>query len=249
MQGKILFLVIAVAALAVILGYTAQPIISDPGTQQIITGKATPTPQPTDKVYLLLPAVDDNGNGRLADLLVELKPGTGKAFIAFQDDTPLLAPETQESLKIAMELGKLYATRDTSKYDLLYTMNAPSAIVGGKSAGAAVAVATVALLQGTMLRGDTLITGGVDEHGNVTPVGGVLEKARAVKQAGFRKLIVPRGERTASVVKQDCRTQTVSGGSYQKCTATTVQVDIATEVGIEITEVDNVQQAVKELRN
>ncbi len=251
MNSKIALLVLAAAAFAVAVGYFSQPFLSqqEQVTEKIIVGnRTTPAGQPADRAYLLLPAVDEQGRGRLAELLVEATPGSGKIFIAFQEDTPLLSQDTQESLKIAIELGKLMATRDVSKLDLKYTMNAPSAVVGGKSAGAAVAVATIALLQGIPLKGDTLITGGVDEQGNIVRVGGVLEKAKAAADAGFRRLVVPAGEATAAVVQQQCQQQAVPGGVARRCTSVTAQIDVAKEAGIEIVEVANVRQALAEMR-
>lgn len=252
LMNKILPLAILFAALfAVVLGYFSQPYIQEEGgaTKQIMVGGGKPAShgQP-DKVYLLLPAVDDAGRGRLAELLVEASPGSGKAFIAFQEDTPLFSPDTQESLKIAIELGRLLATRDASKIDLKYTMNAPSAVVGGKSAGAAVAVATVSLLQGIRLRSDTLITGSIDQQGNVLRVGGMLEKARAVKEAGFAKLVVPRGEKISFVVRDECIEQPVPGGVMRRCQARSEAIDVEKEVGIQIVEVDNIRQAVTEMK-
>ncbi len=251
MNKKLLLAILFAVAVALMLGYFSQPYIkaddSSANILPIIPGQAL-KPQTPDKIYLLLPAVDDAGRGRLAELLVEATPGSGKASIAFQEDTPLFSPDTQESIKIAISLGKLLATRDASKIDLKYTMNAPSAIVEGKSAGAAVAVATVALLQGITLRSDALITGGIDEQGNIMRVGGILEKARAVKNAGFRKFVVPRGEKNAVVPHQVCTDQPVAGGVIHRCQMASGSVDIEAEVGIEIAEVDNVQQALQEMR-
>lgn len=246
---QLLLAILLAAAVAAMLGYLSQPYVQEEeGIQKIAIGGSAGKQAQADKVYLLLPAVDDAGRGRLAEILVEASPGSGKAFIAFQEDTPLLSPDTQESLKIAIELGKLLATRDVNKLDLKYTMNAPSAIVGGKSAGAAVAVATIALLQGTQLRGDTLITGGIDASGNILRVGGILEKARAVKEAGFRKLVVPPGEKTAFVVREECAEERVPGGVFRRCQARSVQVDVASEVGIEIAEASDMREALAEMR-
>lgn len=251
MQKQLVFFILAAAAFAIVLGYAAQPFIrtSEQLNERVNVGGAAPqSSQPIDKAYLLLPAVDESGRGKMAELIVEMRQGSGKVFIAFEEDAPLLSPETQESLKIAIQLGKLLATRDASKVDLHYTMNAPSSIVGGKSAGAAVAVATVALLQGISLRADVAISGGVDEQGNVLRVGGVLEKARAVRDAGFSKFVVPRGESTAFVVREECVDEPVAGGVFRRCASRTIPVDISKEVGIELVEVDNVQQAIGQMR-
>lgn len=254
MSKQLLLAILLAAAISITLGYFSQPYIGEQDGQtleKLVAGAAgsTGAKQSTpDKIYLLLPAVDDAGRGRLAEILVEASPGTGKAFIAFQQDTPLLSPDTQESLKIAIELGKLLATRDAGKLDLKYTMNAPSAIVGGKSAGAAVALATVALLRGIPLRNDALITGGIDENGNILRVGGIPAKARAVKDAGFKKLVVPRGEKIAVVAKEECVEEPVPGGTFRRCQTRTMTIDVEQEVGIEIAEAGNIQQALAEMR-
>ncbi len=238
----LLAVLIILVVVGLFAGYNALPAPAS---------SASPTPMPTialpttPRALMTLPAVDSNGVGRLAELLVEMRPGTGKVFIAFNENNPILNDETQASLKTAIAVARRYATINDADYDLHYTMSAPSATVGGSSAGAAMAVATLLLLQGKTPRNDTVITGTITEEGFIGQVGGVLEKARAAKEAGFTRMVVPRGEAEEIVPRQVC-TETKSGSSSVKsCQTRDVLVRVDDEIGITILEARDVLQAVE----
>src|SRR5512133_756967 len=71
--------------------------------------------------------------GSTADLLLEVKDGTGRVFI---DSFPLSKIDTQISARFAKEVACNFLEADCSKYDFFYTIRANSAIIGGPSAGA-----------------------------------------------------------------------------------------------------------------
>ncbi|HEV2108436.1 MAG TPA: endopeptidase La [Thermomicrobiales bacterium] len=62
----------------------------------------------------------------------------------------------------------------------------------GPSAGIAMATALVSLLTQTPVREDVAMTGEITLRGQVLPVGGIKEKALAVKRAGVATFILPR---------------------------------------------------------
>ncbi len=249
MEKLVFILLLGAVVFSLYLGYAASPAITEPVPTATIAPRLSPRPieAPTDSVTLKLLGVDDQGKGQIAEINVEAVKGTGKVFIAFTSSNPVLQDETQASLKIAVDLGKRFATRDINAIDLRYSMTAPSQTVGGQSAGAAIAVATMALLTKTKLRGDVAITGGVDEVGRITRVGGVLPKALAAKDAGFNKLLVPPGESQVYVGKEECFDENVSGSVVHRCITKNVPVDVNTEAGIDVVEVKDVVSALKEM--
>src|SRR3989344_157021 len=131
-----------------------------------------------------LMAVDLNGNGLLIDLTVEIKPGDGK--ILANIDVPSFITDTQASMREAARQAAVFAKTDISNLDVVYSVTGPVNTIGGPSAGAAMTVATAALLLNKPLRQDALITGTIEDDGTIGPVGGIREKLEAAKTAGYK---------------------------------------------------------------
>lgn len=235
--------------MAFFLGYAsnvslqAQPEVR---TLPLATPQAQEFESPQDiarKVSLDLPAVDRQGSGALASFSVEVKTGSGKVYIGV-NDSPLVNADTQSSLRIALDVAKNTASASTRDLDVFYSFSTESDVVGGRSAGAAATVATMAALRGEKLRPDVLITGTVEPDGRIGPVGKILEKAQVVRQAGYLTLLVPVGESTQNLVVEECRDRRVGNTFVRECLSTTKKVDVASQVpGLAILEVENVLDA------
>lgn len=241
MKASVVLLVIVAVAAGLLLGYTAAPVKKPAATPTL-----APLPQEFDEreqASLVIPAVDTTGQGRLAEVVVELEKGTGKIFVGFNENNPVLNDETQESLKTAVSVAKRYALRNPDNYDLHYSMNSHSSEVGGGSAGAAFTIATMAVLQGRKLRNDTAVTGTVLPDGSIGRVGGVLEKARAVKAAGFKRLVVPLGEAWITEMREKCEERTTPNSAFRQCTSAPINVSVAQQAGIEVIEASRVLDA------
>ncbi|MGC8851369.1 MAG: S16 family serine protease [Candidatus Micrarchaeia archaeon] len=269
------FLALALcAAAAAVIGYQAASHLSEAPTQP----QAIPTPYyvvapdqptvtpfpstppataaPTRKISLKLPAVTSTNKGILAELTVTAKPGTGQVFISFSDSNPIIMNDTQVSIRTAIEAAK-QATGITSlnetNQDYFFTINTPSEAVSGKSAGAATAIALMALLEGSNLRNDTLITGTIQPDGRIGPVGKILFKAQAAKEAGYSTLLVPPGESTTKISRtienRSCTKEFIPNEKkpYEKCVVSTYEVveeaNISQAIGINVLEVSNITQA------
>jgi len=63
--------------------------------------------------------------------------------------------------------------------------------VDGPSASGAISVLTKGILEGKLPRQDAVMTGAVDVYGNVVPVGGLFEKAKATVKSGKTYLVTP----------------------------------------------------------
>ncbi len=64
--------------------------------------------------------------------------------------------------------------------------------VDGPSAGVAMAVVAVSALTGQKVDGACAVTGEISVQGQVKPVGGVPAKLEAARQAGIRKVFIPK---------------------------------------------------------
>ncbi len=190
---------------------------------------------------LKLPAVSSNSKGVLADLELVISSGEGRVYTRIDGDNPLVNTDTQNSMKRAVNKARSYT--HVQDKDLYFSMNSGSNLVGGVSAGAAFTMLTIAALNGDKLRNDTLITGSIELDGSIGPVGKVLEKAAAVKKAGYVRFLVPKGEGITSEDKTDCVKKDFENGFYESCTSVPIQVNIQNKTGLEIIEVTNFTQA------
>lgn len=250
MRRVLLVILLVCMVAAFLIGYEAKENVEVTVVNQTISASATPSASATiaserefSTVLLKLPAVDREGNGALADLTIESGEGSGKIFIGFSKGSPLLNTDTQDSIQTALRIASKVTGKPLDNKDIFYTISAQSDVVGGKSAGAAVTVGTMAVVLGEKLKGNTVITGTIEEDGTIGPVGRILEKAKAVKSAGFTSFLVPAGEAIQKVAVETCREQHTETQVIQECTQTFRDVDVAEETGLDIVEVANVYDA------
>ena len=128
----------------------------------------------------LLAMVESGGESRgaLADLQLDIKPGSERVFL---ETFPLTKITTQVSLRFAQQIACSEFDIDCSGYDFFYTITALPGIVGGPSAGSAAAVLAAALLNGDELRKDIGVTGTINSGGIIGPVGGLKSKIKAAQ--------------------------------------------------------------------
>ncbi len=200
-------------------------------------------------VSVPIPAVSRTGEGALAEFSVTTRPGTGKLFLQSDSGSPLANPDTQLSIRTAVDVARQLAGASAPNADVFVSFQASSDLVSGASAGAGVAVATLAALKGTPLKTSVLVTGSVTPEGKITAVGKVLEKARAAAASGIVLMLVPRGEMTATIEKSTCNSESIDDAYYRSCKPVSVTVQVATESGIDVLEVDSVLQAYELMRN
>ena len=179
--------------------------------------------------HMKLLAVKESENGYeggIAELYLEIKPGSGKVFL---ETFPLTRTDTQMSTRFAKAIACDALERDCDDVDFFYTINADSAIIAGPSAGASIAILTVALLENLKLNEYYAITGTINSGGLIGPVGGLKAKVEAAKKIGLKKVFIPEGE---IIVKAD---------------NTTIDLKtLAKELNIEIVEASTLSEAVKE---
>ncbi|MBN1386273.1 hypothetical protein JW968_04860 [Candidatus Woesearchaeota archaeon] len=145
-------------------------------------------------LHMNLLAVSRDGadmNGRRADLFLDMQPGTGRIFI---DSYPLTQLDTQISTRFANQIACDFSGEDCSKHDFFYTIRASSPIIGGPSAGAALALITLAGLEGFEIPDTFSVTGTINSGELIGPVGGLKQKIEAAAAAGLKNVMVPMGE-------------------------------------------------------
>jgi PDZ domain-containing protein len=100
-------------------------------------------------------------------------------------------PEDEDQPLLGVQLG----TRD-QEINLPFPVEIDTGQVGGPSAGLAFTLAVLDVLTPGELTGgkDVAVTGTIDGLGNVGPIGGIAQKAAAVRDAGHDVFIVPASE-------------------------------------------------------
>ena len=128
--------------------------------------------------------------GSDADLYLELKQGTGNVFL---NTFPITKMDTQISTRFAKELACKHYSLNCDQYDFLYTIRAQSNIIGGPSAGAAIAAITVIAVEDLPINENVAITGTINSGGVIGPVGGIKEKIEAAARTNLRKVLISKG--------------------------------------------------------
>lgn len=147
----------------------------------------------TTKIY----AVTSEGQGLVANLIIEVEPGTGKIWSSV---SPLVGTSTQNAERTAVNLAKKYS-KNANKYDYKFTIESPASVVDGPSAGAAMSLLLISMLTDRQLPNNISITGTINSEGKIGPVGGIFEKAKEASSTGIKLFLIPKGE--ALQIKRD----------------------------------------------
>ena len=130
-------------------------------------------------------------DGGIADLYLEIKPGSGRVFL---ETFPLTKVDTQVSTRFAKQIACDFADNGCNEFDFFYAITANSPILAGPSAGAAITILTFALINDVELDDNVAITGTINSGGIIGPVGGLNAKIEAAENAWMKKVLIPFGE-------------------------------------------------------
>ncbi len=112
----------------------------------------------------------------------------GKGSVRFNDAAGSMA---KDSVFNAAAVLRAVTGLDTANYDLHINVIGGGNI-DGPSAGLAIFLALYSALTKTPLPQDIAITGELSIQGKVRPVGGIVEKLYAARQAGMRAILIPK---------------------------------------------------------
>jgi len=180
----------------------------------------------TGHMKLLAVSETEDGNitGSIADLYIDIRPGEGRVFI---DTYPLTKIDTQISTRFAKEITCDMLEMDCSGYDFFYTIRGESGIIGGPSAGGAIAVLTATILENAQINEEIAMTGTINSGGIIGPIAGLKEKIEAAAKDGIKKVIIPNQE-------------------IETNESNTTQKDYETKYNITIVKVNELREALKE---
>jgi uncharacterized protein len=195
-------------------------------------------------VEIYVPAVDNEGRGVATVLKVGIKPGSGKVLVDINNI--LFWLDTQQSIQTAKKVAQEVTKVDLSKFDLVYSLEKINAtVVEGPSAGAALTIATIAVIEGKELNSKVMISGTINPDGSIGPVGGIIPKAQAAKEVGATIFLVPSGQATQVNYVPEEKCEQI--GYFTFCTTTYRKKieNVGKSVGINVIEVENIREAMK----
>ena len=197
----------------------------------------------SNKVEIFLPAVEEEGDGTMAWLNVEINKGEGRVLLDIDDI--FFLEDTQESVRIAKSVAEKTTNIDTSCYDIVYSFNANASKIEGPSAGPAIAIATSIALENKKINKSVVITGYLREDGTIGKVSGILEKAESAKQNQIKLLLIPVGQKIQTKIETEKNCENSVFTTYCKTETISKKIDIQEEIGINVIEVENVSEALK----
>jgi len=193
------------------------------------------------QVIVKMPAVDDEGNGVITLLVVEAIPGSGRTLVDI--DNLLFWADTQGSIRMAKNVAENISGIDADNFDIVYNIYANASIIGGESAGAALAIATIAALENKNISDKVIITGTVNHDGTIGPVGGILAKAKAAKSENATLFLVPLLQSREVVYESREHCEKFGPGEFCRIEQVPVTVNVGNESQIEIKEVGTIREA------
>jgi len=125
-----------------------------------------------------------------AELTISIVPGSGKIWSSIG---PLIGTSTQQTERLAVEVAKNYFS-DVNKYDYMFDIKSNASVVEGPSAGAAMTLLLVSMLEDKKLPNYVSITGQISEDGSIGSVGGVFLKAKEAHDTGIKLFLIPKGD-------------------------------------------------------
>ncbi|MGI9052803.1 MAG: S16 family serine protease [Ilumatobacteraceae bacterium] len=168
--------------------YAPADAVLDPGDRIVsIDGLALAT------VEDLVTALADNDPGDVVTLEIEREDGAPQAI----EVTLIASPEEPDRAIIG------FVPFDTATVQLPFEIDIDTGRIGGPSAGLAFTLTLIdELSEGDLLGGrDVAVTGEIDIDGNVGAIGGLPQKASAVKQVGVDHFLVPASQSPESLAE------------------------------------------------
>lgn len=245
-KNKQLTIIVTLISLFILVGiitfaFLSKPVIIEipqeiPKTQTLLE-----LPYPT--TIINVPAVDNQGNGVIAVLKVQAIPGEDRALVNINQ--LLFWVDTQFSIRVAKQVAENITGLDLSQVDLIYTIETNASVIEGQSAGAALTIATIAALQNKTINPNVIITGTINPDGAIGQVGSILPKAQASKDIDATLFLVPEGQGTQVNYKPIQKCEKLGPLTYCTTEYKPEKVDISKDIGIEVEEVSDIQEALK----
>lgn len=190
-----------------------------------------------------IPAVDNEGNGVVTLLKVDSIPGEGRVLVNINQ--LFFWVDTQYSIRVARKVAGDFTRMDLSDIDLIYTIETNASLIEGPSAGAAITIATVAVLENKTINPNTMITGTINSDSSVGQVGAIVTKAKAAKDINASLFLVPHGQSVQVSYNPVKKCEKIGPITYCSVEYEQETINVSETAGIVVKEVSNLEEALK----
>ena len=197
---------------------------------------AAPVAIPLPAVY----ATSEGEAGVLTNLTVWVTNGTGHVFV---DTAPFTQVDMQGSARLSSMVACDITGIDPETCDFFYVLHTDSPVIGGPSAGAAMAVATVAALMNWTVDPGVVMTGMINPDGSIGAVGGISAKLNASAEKGAHTFLIPAGQGNITITEHIIEQK----GPFVTITENPVTVNIISlgdSQGVRVREINDLRDAI-----
>jgi uncharacterized protein len=173
MKNEYVAALILVATVSFLAGVFLGPVLESGRSSMVGEGQASAN---------IVAAAKESDTGVVGEVRVEIVPGDGDVLV---ETNPFIQADTQLSANKAKMVAEKYTGKSLKNHDIIYTIEMDSEVVGGPSAGAAMTLATIAAITGTITR-----------SGRIGRVGSIPVKAYSAGKEGLENFYVPLGQST-----------------------------------------------------
>ncbi|WNF35951.1 ATP-dependent protease LonB [Bacillaceae bacterium IKA-2] len=162
----------------------------------LVNGLAVYGPNSGVIIEIEVTAYENKGNGKINITGIAEEESTGNRVRSIKRKS--MAKGSVENVLTVLKQMGVY----TEDYDI--HVNFPGGTpIDGPSAGISMATAIYSAIYGLKVDNKLAMTGELSIHGQVKPIGGVVAKVEAAKQAGVERVIIPKGNDQAIFKEQE----------------------------------------------
>jgi len=140
-------------------------------------------------------AVTSSNQGADANLVIEIRPGTGRIFSNVSSPIGIM---TQESERNAVLVAERTMPSAKGKFDYFFEIQSTASSIDGPSAGGAMVLLLLSMLNNKPIE-NTSITGSITSDGYIGDVGGIPAKIKKAADLGIKLFMIPIGTRLQSI--------------------------------------------------
>lgn len=205
-------------------------------------------------VTVYAPAVAQSGSklvGVISTITVTIQSnGSGRVFV---DTLPLAQIDMQGSARLAVKVASALVINDKNcsvnpyNYDYFFVVRTDAPIIGGPSAGATMAIATISLLENWDIDNKTVMTGMINPDGSIGPIGGIKQKIDAAHDyVGADRFLVPKGQGTyIDYTQEESNSGNVVVKSIKPVKKSYQEYADEKKYGMDVVEVADVKEAIR----
>lgn len=183
-------------------------------------------------------------HGSVMDVTVEIDPGKGRVLVQTK---PLMGTVFQDAANTAVFVAQNITGKNLMNSDIIFSITSEDEIPGvdGPSAGALMTLLTISAVNDQKIDDGLILTGTIDQNGNIGAIGGEVHKAQASKDAGKTLFLLPR--ENSRMIQYTYVERNIGGLviQQQRPEIFDAKTYIEENVGIRVEYVDNIQDVMK----